>query len=235
LENHPTKRLTGPREIKYKSNCDLGEINKVRYNNCLALEYTMQVIQIIRQKVLIRNLILAASIFFISLILGTLIGQNIVEGIMGQLGTILEPLALTGKLTILLFFIIFINNAIKALGIIFLGILLGLPPLLFIVLNGFILGGLGSALESVNGWRYVMASFVPHGMIEIPVILLAAALGFTVGMESLKWLIRRESQVKLQLSNGLKVYVRWILPGLAVAAIIEVLVTPLLIGLVNVS
>jgi stage II sporulation protein M len=195
----------------------------------------MQVIQIIRQKVLIRNLILAASIFFISLILGTLIGQNIVEGIMGQLGTILEPLALTGKLTILLFFIIFINNAIKALGIIFLGILLGLPPLLFIVLNGFILGGLGSALESVNGWRYVMASFVPHGVIEIPVILLAAALGFTVGMESLKWLIRRESQVKLQLSNGLKVYVRWILPGLAVAAIIEVLVTPLLIGLVNVS
>jgi stage II sporulation protein M len=193
----------------------------------------MQVIQIIRQKVLIRNLILAASIFFISLILGTLIGRNTIEGLMRQLGAIFEPLALTGKLTILLFLIIFINNAIKALGIIFLGILLGLPPLLFIVLNGFILGGLGSALESVNGWRYVMASFVPHGVIEIPVILLAAALGFTVGMESFKWLVRRESRVKLQLSNDLKVYVRWILPGLAVAAIIEVLVTPLLIGLVH--
>ncbi|MDH5364215.1 MAG: stage II sporulation protein M [Dehalococcoidia bacterium] len=193
----------------------------------------MQVTQIIRQKVLIRNLILVASIFFVSLVLGMLIGQNTVEGLMRQLGAILEPLASTGKLTILLFLIIFINNAIKALGIIFLGILLGLPPLLFIVLNGFILGGLGSALESVNGWRYVMASFVPHGVIEIPVILLAAALGFTVGMESLKWLVRRESRVKLQLSNGLKVYVRWILPGLAVAAIIEVLVTPLLIGLVN--
>ena len=193
----------------------------------------MQVIQIIRQKMLIRNLILATSIFFISLVLGALIGKNTVEGLMRQLGAVLEPLALTGKLTILLFLIIFINNAIKALGIIFLGILLGLPSLLFIVLNGFILGGLGSALESVNGWRYVMASFLPHGVIEIPVILLAAALGFTVGMESLKWLLRRESRVKLQLSNGLKVYVRWILPGLAVAAIIEVLVTPLLIGLVH--
>jgi stage II sporulation protein M len=193
----------------------------------------MQVTQIIRQKVLIRNLILAASIFFVSLVLGTLFGRNTVEGLMGQLGAMLEPLALTGKLTILLFLIIFINNAIKALGIIFLGILLGLPTLLFIGLNGFILGGLGSALESANGWRYVIASFVPHGVIEIPVILLAAALGLTVGMESLKWLIRRESRVKLQLSNGLKVYVRWILPGLAVAAIGEVLVTPLLIGLVN--
>ena len=193
----------------------------------------MQVTQIIRQKVLIRSLILAASIFFVSLILGTLIGQNIVEVIIGQLGAILEPMASTGKLTILLFLIIFINNAIKALGIIFLGILLGLPTLLFLGLNGFILGGLGSVLESVNGWRYVMASFVPHGVIEIPVILLASALGFTVGMESLKWLLRRESRVKLQLSDGLKVYVRWILPGLAIAAIIEVLVTPLLIGLVN--
>jgi stage II sporulation protein M len=193
----------------------------------------MQVTQIIRQRVLTRSLILAASIFFISLVVGMLFGRNTVEGLMGQLGAILEPLALTGKLTILLFLIIFINNAIKALGIIFLGILLGLPPLLFIVLNGFILGGLGSALESVNGWKYVMASFVPHGVIEIPVILLATALGLTVGMESLKWLIRRESRVKLQLSNGLKVYVRWILPGLAVAAIVEVLVTPLLIGLVN--
>jgi stage II sporulation protein M len=193
----------------------------------------MQVIQIIRQKVLIRNLILAASIFFISLILGTLIGRNTIEGLMRQLGAIFEPLALTGKLTILLFLIIFINNAIKALGIIFLGILLGLPSLLFIILNGFILGGLGSVLESVNGWKYVMASFLPHGMIEIPVILLATALGLTVGMESLKWLLRRESRVKLQLSNGLTVYVRWILPGLAVAAIIEVLVTPLLIGLVH--
>jgi len=193
----------------------------------------MQVIQIIRQKMLIRNLILATSIFFISLVLGALIGKNTVEGFMRQLGALLEPLASTGNLTILLFLIIFINNAIKALGIIFLGILLGLPPLLFIILNGFILGGLGSVLESVNGWKYVMASFLPHGVIEIPVILLAAALGLTVGMESLKWLVRRESRVKLQLSNGLKVYVRWILPGLAVAAIIEVLVTPLLIGLIN--
>ena len=193
----------------------------------------MQLTQIIRQKVLIRNLILATGIFFVSLVLGTLIGQSTIEELMRQLGAVLEPLASVGNLSILLFLIIFINNAIKALGMVFLGILLGLPPLLFVGLNGFILGGLGSALESVNGWRYVMAGFLPHGVIEIPVILLATALGFTLGMESFKWLLRRESRVKLQLSDCLKVYLRWILPGLAIAAIIEVFVTPLLIGLVN--
>jgi stage II sporulation protein M len=193
----------------------------------------MQVTQIIRQKVFIRNLILATSIFFVSLVLGTLIGQNTVEGFMRQFGAVLEPLAPMGNVSILLFLIIFINNAVKALGLVFLGILLGLPPLLSIGLNGFIIGGLGSALESVKGWRYVIASFVPHGVIEIPMILLATALGLTIGMESLKWLIRRESHVKLQLSDCLRVYLRWILPGLALAAVIEVFVTPLLIGLVN--
>jgi stage II sporulation protein M len=152
---------------------------------------------------------------------------------LGQLGAVLEPMTSVGKLSIVLVLLIFINNAIKALGMVCLGILLGLPPLLFIGLNGFIVGGLGSALESAKGWTYVMASFVPHGIIEIPVILLAAALGFTVGMESLKWLARRESRVKSQLSDSLKVYLKWILPGLAVAAIIEGFVTPLLIGLVS--
>jgi stage II sporulation protein M len=193
----------------------------------------MQVTQIIRQKVLIRNLILATGVFFVSLVVGALIGQNTIEELMRQFGAVLEPLASTGNLSLLLVLLIFINNAVKALGLVLLGILLGLPPLLFIGLNGFILGGLGSALESVKGWTYVMASFVPHGVIEIPAILLAAALGLTVGMESLKWLARRENRVKPQLSDCLRVYLRWVLPGLAIAAIIEVFVTPLLIGLVS--
>jgi stage II sporulation protein M len=193
----------------------------------------MRVTEIVRQKALIRNLILAISIFFGSLVVGTLIGQDTVEGLLREFGAVLAPLASAGNPSILLLLIIFINNAIKAVGLIFLGILLGLPPLLFVAVNGFILGGLGSALESVEGWEYVVASFVPHGVIEIPVILLTTALGLTVGMESLKWLVRKESRVKLQLSNGLKVYVRWILPGLAIAAIVEAFVTPLLIGLVN--
>jgi stage II sporulation protein M len=193
----------------------------------------MRVIEIVRQKAAIRNLILATAIFCASLVAGVFVGQNTVEGLLSELGAVLEPLASTGNLSLLLLLVIFINNAIKALGIIFLGILLGLPPMLFIGLNAFILGGLGSALESVNGWRYAVASFVPHGVIEIPVILLATALSLTVGMESARWLVRKESRVKSQLSDGLKVYVRWILPGLAGAAIIEVFVTPLVVGLVT--
>jgi stage II sporulation protein M len=193
----------------------------------------MRVTEIVRQKALIRNLILATAVFCASLVVGTFIGQNTVEGLLSELGAVLEPLASTGNLPLLLLSIIFINNAIKALVLIFSGILLGLPPMLFIGLNAFILGGLGSALESVNGWRYAVVSFVPHGVIEIPVILLATALSLTIGTESARWLVRKESRVKSQLSDGLRVYVRWILPGLAVAAIIEVFLTPSLVGLVS--
>jgi stage II sporulation protein M len=195
----------------------------------------MQITQIIRQKALIRNLILAACIFFISLVLGRFIGQNAALEAIRRLGGSLERLAPIDNLPILLFLIIFVNNAIKTLGLLFLGILLGIPPLLFIGLNGFIVGSVGSALESIKGWKYVIASVVPHGVIEIPILLLATALGLTVGMESIKWLLRRESRVKLQLSDCLKIYLRWILPGLAAAAIIEAFVTHLVMGLVNVG
>jgi len=195
----------------------------------------MRLTQTIRQKVFTRNLILATSIFFITIVLGTLIGQNAALEVLRQLGGVLERFARTDNLSILLFLIIFINNGIKALVVIILGILLGVPPLFFIGLNGFIFGSVGSALVSIKGWRYVIASVVPHGVIEMPMILLATALGLTVGMESLKWLVRRESRVILQLSDCLKIYLKWILPGIAAAAIIETFVTPLLMGLVNVG
>jgi len=176
---------------------------------------------------------LAASIFFVSLVLGTLIGRNTIEELMNQLGGLLTPLAPTGNLSILLFFLIFINNAIKALMLVVLGVLLGIPTILSIGLNGFIVGGLGSLLAADNGWVYAVAGLAPHGVIEIPVMLLAAVLGLAIGVESFKWLSRTESHVKLRLLDSLKVYLRWVLPGLAAAAIIEVLVTPRLIGLAN--
>ena len=195
----------------------------------------MRVIEAIRQEGLNRNLVLATSIFLITIVLGILLGQNAALEVLRRLGGLVERFARTDNLPLLLFLMIFLNNGIKTLAIIFLGILLGIPPLLFIGLNGFIVGSVGSALESALGWKYVMASVVPHGVIEVPMLLLATALGLTVGMESFKWLTRRESRVKLQLSECLKVYLKWILPGIAIAAIIETFVTNLLIGLVIVG
>jgi stage II sporulation protein M len=193
----------------------------------------MRVAEIIRQEVLVRNLVVATAIFFVSLALGIPFGRNIAEDLIGELGGILGSFAPTGGVSTALLFIIFINNAVKTLGLIFLGILLGVPAILFIGLNGFIIGGFASALAAANGWTYVVASFLPHGVIEIPVVLLTVAFGLTLGMESFKWLRHRENRVKPLMSDCLKVYTRLILPGLAIAAVIETFITPLVIGLVG--
>lgn len=131
-----------------------------------------------------------------------------------------------------LFLLIFINNAIKTLAVIGLGILLAIPPVLFIGINGFVLGSVISWSKSLQGLAYTAAAIAPHGVIEIPMLVLATALGLMVGLESLKWARRRESRVKSQLSSSLKLYLKVVLPGLAVAALIEVLVTPWVVGLV---
>jgi uncharacterized membrane protein SpoIIM required for sporulation len=195
----------------------------------------MRVAEIIGQKVLLRNLALAAGIFSVSLALGTLFGRHIAEDLIGELGGILGSFAPTGSISVLLLLMVFLNNAIKTLGLIFPGILLMLPSVFFIGLNGFVVGAFASALAATNGWRYVVASFLPHGVIEIPVVLLAAALGLMLGLESFRWLRHKENRVKPLISDCLKVYTRLILPGLALAAVIEILVTPLVIGLVGTS
>lgn len=180
---------------------------------------------------LTRNLVLATSIFFVTLVLGMLFAQDISAEVMKQLGELVKPLGRAGNWSLLFLLIIFANNAIKGLGAICFGIILGLPPVLFISLNGFIIGGFIFVAVSLEGVGYVVASLAPHGVIEIPMLLLATALGLSVGVESLSWLMRRESRVKSQLSACLKLYLRLILPGLAVAALIEVFITPLLVGL----
>jgi len=183
------------------------------------------------KKVLTRSLIAATVIFAVAIVLGIAAPLDIFLGLWQELGDLLGPLETINPL--LLFFIIFVNNAVKALVAIGLGILVGIPPVLFVGINGFILGAVVSWAKSVQGLGYVVASIAPHGVIEIPMLLLATALGFMVGLESLKWLRRRESMVKSQLLASLKLYVKVVLPGLAVAAVIEVLVTPWLAGLVS--
>ena len=179
---------------------------------------------------LLRSLIVATILFSVAIVLGIIapLDAFLLEMVQ-ELDELFEPLEMINPFFLL--FVIFLNNAVKSLGAIGFGILLGLPPVLFVSANGFVFGAVISWLKSLKGLEYVVASIAPHGVIEIPMLLLATALGFTVGWESLKWVRRRESSVKSQLSASLKLYLKVILPGLAVAAVIEAFVTPWLAGL----
>lgn len=178
---------------------------------------------------MLSSLLAAMLLFSASLGAGFGAGPALSAGTLEELARLIEPIAGLGPLGVFAF--IFLNNAIKTLAVIVLGTCFGLPSLFFISFNGFILGTVISALRSEVGWGLIAASLAPHGVIEIPVVMLATALGLGVGWESLRWLARRRSRVGRRLRGGLRLYLRWLLPGLAVAAAVEVVVTPLVIGL----
>jgi stage II sporulation protein M len=173
-------------------------------------------------------ILLAAVLFLISLVSGLLVSPEFASSALEELKLTLKPLAESLNPVVLLV-IIFINNAIKALAALALGIVLGLPSLFFLGANGFMVGVTATALKSSLGCGVIAASLTPHGIIEIPALVLSSALGLKIGWESLKYLTRQKSSVKAQLQQGIRVYFKWILVSLFCAAIIEVFITPLFI------
>ncbi len=181
------------------------------------------------KKTLIPAFILSSVLFTVSLMLGLLVPPEATSELFQELDQVLEPLRTESQVLLAVF--IFINNTVKALGVFVLGTLLGIPPLIFICTNGLIIGAVVSGVKSVMGLIFVTASLVPHGVVEIPIVLLATALGFMMGWESLKRLLGRKSEVKLKLIRGIKIYMRWVLPGLFIAAIIETFITPWIVSI----
>ncbi len=178
-----------------------------------------------------RSFLLAAALFVGAAIVGTQAPPGTSADMMEQLADVLGPLSSLHPLWVLV--IILLNNSLKALAVVLLGVLLGLPPFLFVVFNGWAIGMVIAATGTTAGSAFIVAALAPHGIIELPLIWLSSAVGLLVGRESLRWLFRRPSRVKGQVRSGLNTYLKWILPGLILASIIEVFVTPLIVRAVE--
>jgi stage II sporulation protein M len=124
---------------------------------------------------------------------------------------------------------IFFNNSLKTLIVILLGPLLGLAPVLFLVVNGAILGAvMPVAAESRGLWPSLM-TILPHGVLELPAILLGTSIGLRLGTQTWRHFAgTAEQSLMSELATGLKIYFYVIVPLLLAAAAIEVYVTPLL-------
>jgi len=127
-----------------------------------------------------------------------------------------------------IFLFIFLNNAAKALVVLILGILFGLVPLIFVFVNGFAIGIVAFVALQKIGAAKVFLGLVPHGILELPAILLAAGYGMWLGSvfyRSLKYGEPFKENLLLALGKYLKV----ILPLLFLAAIIEAYLTSYLL------
>ncbi|WP_020620176.1 stage II sporulation protein M [Paenibacillus daejeonensis] len=135
------------------------------------------------------------------------------------------------ELTMFLF--IFFNNAIKSILIIYLGLFFGVIPLAFILINGMVLGYLfaNNPQPSIDMFTLIVKGILPHGIIEIPAIIIAGAYGIRFGVLSLKGigaLFKRDGSFgrtfEAFAARTVPLMV-WLVVALLVAAIIESTVT----------
>jgi stage II sporulation protein M len=126
---------------------------------------------------------------------------------------------------------IFENNVIKCFLVVVLGMAVGVAPLLFTIANGIVIGIVVGATIGKTGLVYVLIGILPHGIIEMPMVFISAAIGLKLGFDVLRALIQKKVHIWKDVKEGLLIFVFWVAPLLFVAAFMETFVTGTLLYL----
>lgn len=128
--------------------------------------------------------------------------------------------------------ILFFNNFFASLQMMLLGVFLSVPPLLGLFANGALLGSLLAELgrEGVPLFTFWAAGILPHGIFELPAFIVSAAFGLKAGYHLLFPLPQKKRRESLGIIwKEFFALFPLIVSLLIIAAIIEVLLTPLLV------
>lgn len=86
--------------------------------------------------------------------------------------------------TLYLMLFILLNNIIKAVFVMYLGAFFGIVPIIFLAINGMMIGYLiHRTAEQGNGMLFdvIVKGLLPHGVIELAAIVIACAYGLRFG------------------------------------------------------
>jgi stage II sporulation protein M len=169
---------------------------------------------------------LCTMLFIFSLCMGFLLGDRLpltaLQDLFGRFPDISKMDSID------LFGLVFFNNSFNTLLFMIGGIIAGIPSLFFVVFNGFIIGWSSYFGYSIEGIGFVIASLVPHGVIEIPLMIICMSMGMSLGYELLNRVRGRgEFGKEARLAFGL--FLTRALPLLVLAAVIEAEVTPFIL------
>ena len=177
-----------------------------------------------------RWIFIAISIFGIGLVLGLATPSSIVS--LGDIVAAFEELG--GSLvpfSIVTFVFIFVNNVVALLLSFVLSPILCLAPVLSLTVNGWLLSFVSASVAQEKSLGFVLVGLLPHGILEIPALIMAQAAALSFGTMTMLALFKKEKR-KLLLPN-FKKNLKYLLIALALllpAAIIETYVTPLLLN-----
>lgn len=171
--------------------------------------------------------ILFSSLIFISSSLtGYAVAQNYPAEIQAVLEEIKEMFLFEEETTQWdIFFFILENNITKLFIILPLGIFAGLIPFLSVSFNGFILGIFAQVVSREASWLFFILGIMPHGIIEIPALILSSAIGIRIGKVAVYRLFNRKESLQKELAKALKFFILVLIPLLFIAAFIETFIT----------
>lgn len=130
-------------------------------------------------------------------------------------------------------FLIFLNNSIKSLFILVLGVFFGVVPLLFIAYNGYFLGIFSHKILMEQSLLYLAGGLLPHGIIEIPMVVISAAVGIRLGLKVIAAFKGESVSLKEEMLTGIKFFFYWVMPLLFIAAVVETFITSAIIGVLS--
>jgi stage II sporulation protein M len=173
---------------------------------------------------------IASGLFIIGIVLG-LATPGGISGLLTQdlealqeLGTILGPF----KLTTAAF--IYLKNVTALLFSFILSPILCLAPVITLMLNGWLIAFVSATLLEQQPLGVLLGGLLPHGILEIPALVIGEAAALSFGAMVMTAAIFREK--RSQLKPHLMRTARYLILALALllpAAIIETYVTPLFI------
>ena len=110
---------------------------------------------------------------------------------------------------------------------ILLGRFFGLLPVVFLFANGAAIAIAVYSSSQLRGLSHSLLILVPHGLLELPAVLLGTSVGLMIGFETVKRVFGKADRSDGgQLGAALKFFVTVIVPLLIIAASIEVFITP---------
>lgn len=192
-------------------------------------EQALQYIKDIR-----REIGLVSILFVLSMAIGYVVAIMYPDMVMQSLEELEGVVELLKHLSLIqIMFLIFLNNALKSLLILVLGIGFGIVPLLFIAYNGYFLGIFSHKILMEQSLLYLMGGLLPHGIIEIPMVVISAAIGVRLGLKGLASLKGEQVYLKEEMITGIKFFFYWIMPLLFIAAVVETFLTSAIIGVLS--
>lgn len=137
------------------------------------------------------------------------------------------------------FWLIFSNNVTSSVTMMVLGLFFGIIPISGLVSNGVLLGYILEVMHSSGiSWIQVLAiGILPHGIFELPAVIFAASLGIRYGVLTIRsigllWRGEKKERVKEDWRTVFRQFplaLFTVIALLLIAAVIESVVTPLLI------